>query len=110
MGEEHSERVHTERAVLDIGGEIGALVIYTDGDRCGDEIELSPRGIGDPQGATQHRFHNQVHERRAGGRSVFAAVYPGVRAGEYDIWQDESIRAGSVTVVGGEVAEVDWRS
>jgi len=42
MGEYREQRMHTEPAVLDIGGEIGALILYTNGDRCGQEIEVSP--------------------------------------------------------------------
>ncbi|HEX8917154.1 MAG TPA: phospholipase [Chloroflexota bacterium] len=102
MSEVHVQRVHTENVVLDIGGDIGALVIYTDKDRDNDEIELSPKG-------SSARFHNQVHERQFNGRTLFAAVYPGIHAGEYDIWADESTVAGSITVAGGQVATVDWR-
>ena len=104
MAEIHVERVHTENVVLDIGGNIGALIIYTDEDWRGEEIELSPKG-----NASQ-RVHNQVHERRINGRSVFAAVYPDLQAGDYDIWRNDSTPGGSVTIVGGEVATVDWRS
>jgi hypothetical protein len=104
MAETHAERVHTEIIVLDIGGDTGALIIYTDDDRCGDEIELSP------EGSESSRAHNQVHERRFHGHSVFAAVYPDLKAGDYIIWQNDSTPAGEVTIIGGEVAEVDWRS
>src|SRR5947209_5298140 len=104
MAEIHEERVHTEHVVLDIGGDIGALILYTDPEQVNAEIEMTPKGSN-----TGH-FHNQVHERRMNGRSVFAAVYPQIRAGEYDIWRDASTVAGSVTIVGGEVATVDWRT
>lgn len=104
MAETRVERVHTENVVLDIGGDIGALLIYTDEARRGDEIELSPKG------KPSERVHNQVHERAFGGHSVFAAVYPALRAGDYDIWKDDTERAGDVTIVGGAVASVDWRS
>jgi hypothetical protein len=104
MAETHVERVHTENVVLDIGGHTGALIIYTDDDRCSEEIELSPKE------SESSRVHNQVHERRFHGHSVFAAVYPDLKAGDYIIWQNESTPAGEVTIVGGEVATVDWRS
>jgi hypothetical protein len=103
MTETNLERIHTEPVVLAIGGDIGALIIYTDEDRRGDEIELSPKG-------EARRVHNQVHERSFNGRTVFAAVYPELRAGDYDIWKDDSTRAGSVTIVGGGIATVDTRS
>jgi hypothetical protein len=103
MTEIHDERVHTEHLVLDIGGDIGALILYTNADRCNDEIEISPKG------SDSHRQHNQVHERSFNGTSVFSAVYPELPAGTYDIWQDDETRAGTVEIVGGKVAEVDWR-
>jgi hypothetical protein len=103
MSESHEERIHTEPVVLDIGGEIGALIIYTDSDSIGREIELSAKGA-------TNRFHNQVHERRFGSTSLFAAVYPGMHAGEYDIWDDANLPVGTVCIHGGEVTTVDWRS
>jgi hypothetical protein len=102
--EHYDDHVHTERVVLDIGGDIGALIIYTGPERRGDEIELSPIEH------DTHRFHNQVHERRIGELTEFSAIYPEIRAGEYTIWGDDNTPAGVVTIVGGEVSTVDWRS
>jgi hypothetical protein len=102
MTEMHVERVHTEKVVLDIGGDTGALIIYTDETWCGKEIEISLKASG-------HRLHNQVHERRFNGRSLWAAVYPGVKAGEYNVWDDD-FTAHAVRIKGGEVTTMDWRS
>lgn len=102
MAEIFVDRVHTEDAVLDIGGEIGALIIYTAAELHGREIELSPKG-------SPKRVHTDVHERLSNGRTLFAAVYPELREGEYDIWGDGPDPVDSVTIVGGEVATVDWR-
>jgi hypothetical protein len=102
MAEAHSDRVHPETVVLDIGQDVGALIIYTKAELRGREIEVSPCG-----GAT--RVHVEVLERRINGRPVFAAVFPGLRAGDYDIWENFPKRGGTVTIVGGEVATVDWR-
>jgi hypothetical protein len=99
--ERHSDRVHPETVVLDIGQDIGALIIYTEQALRGREIEVSPQG-----GAT--RIHVEVLERRVNGLPVFAAVFPGLRAGDYDIWDAPNPHA-TVTIVGGEVATVDWR-
>jgi hypothetical protein len=44
MAESYVDRVHTESAVLDIGGDIGALVLYTPEEFRGKEIEVSPTG------------------------------------------------------------------
>ncbi len=51
----------------------------------------------------------EVLERRINGRPVFAAVFPGLRAGDYDIWENAPNPSGTVTIVRGEVATVDWR-
>jgi hypothetical protein len=69
----------------------------------GREIEISPRG------SVAKRVHVEVLERRINARPVFAAVFPGLRAGNYDIWQNARNPTGTVTIVGGEVAMVDWR-
>ena len=103
MAEIHDNRVHTSQVVLDIGGDIGALVLYTGAERNGEEIELSA----DVPGA--ERFHNQVHERRFGAHAVFAAVYPEIREGQYRVWGDGPDPIDTVTIRGGCVAELDWR-
>jgi hypothetical protein len=102
MAEQHIDRVHPESVVLDIGQHIGALIIYTAAELRGREIEVSPRGVA-------KRVHVEVLERRIDGRPVFAAVFPGLRAGDYDIWETGPNTGGTVTIVGGEVATVDWR-
>jgi hypothetical protein len=103
MAERHSDRAHPESVVLDIGQDIGALIIYTEARLHGCEIEVSPRG------SAATRVHVEVLERRINGQPVFAAVFPGLRAGDYDIWENSSSPSGTVTIVGGEVAMVDWR-
>jgi hypothetical protein len=102
MTEEHIDRVHPETVVLDIGQDIGALIIYTEADLRGREIEVSPKGVA-------KRVHVDVLERRINCRPVFAAVFPGLRAGDWDIWENGPSPSGTVTIVGGEVATVDWR-
>jgi hypothetical protein len=103
MAERHNDRVHPETVVLDIGGDIGALIIYTEAALRGREIEASPRG------SVATRTHVQVLERRINGQPVFAAVFPGLRAGVYDIWEKATTPSSTVTIVGGEVTTVDWR-
>jgi hypothetical protein len=103
MTEQHIDRVHPESVVLDIGQDVGALVIYTDAGLCGREIEVSP------QGKVARRVHVEVLERRIKDRPVFAAVFPGLRAGDYDIWENAPDPSATVTIVGGQVATVDWR-
>ena len=79
MAEQHNDRVHSESVVLDIGRDIGALIIYTKAELRGREIEVSP------QGSVAKRVHVEVLERRINSQPVFAAVFPGLHAGNYDI-------------------------
>ncbi len=92
-----------EDLVLDIGGDVGALVIYTDGEWSEREIEVSPWED------DLARTHTAVHRRQVGGHAVFAAVYPELRAGTYRIWTADPTAVHRVTVTGGRVAVVDWR-
>ncbi len=103
MTERHDDRIHSETVVLDIGQNVGALIIYTTAELRGREIEVSP------QGKDAARVHVEVLERRINGQPVFAAVFPGLRAGDYNIWENAPNRCSSVTIVGGRVAAVDWR-
>jgi hypothetical protein len=102
VSEPHIDRVHPESVVLDIGQDVGALLIYTDAELRGREIEVSPRGVA-------KRVHVEVLERRINDRPVFAAVFPGLRAGDYDIWESGPNPSGTVTIIGGKVAMIDWR-
>lgn len=132
-----------EDAVLDIGGDIGALILYTDAEYNEREIEVS---LVDADGAElepahepahdhehhlahdhedghehdhghehEHghgagqRTHTAIHERRAGGELTYAGIYVELKAGDYRIWTDDPTLPNRVTIVGGEVAEVDWR-
>jgi hypothetical protein len=103
MAEQKSDRVHPESVVLDIGQDIGALIIYTDAELRGREIEVSPLG------SAATRVHVEVLERRVNGRQVFAAVFPKLRAGGYEIWGNSRNPSGTASIVGGEVTTVDWR-
>lgn len=104
MAEQHNDRIHLESVVLDIGQDIGALIIYADSELRGKEIEVSP------QGSAAKRVHVEVLERRVNGRQVFAAVFPKLREGGYDIWLHSPNPSGSASIFGGEVTTVDWRS
>lgn len=89
--------------VLDIGGDVGALVLHTPDAYRGREIEVSP--VDDDA----RRTHTAVLERRVAGRTCCAAVYPRLRAGEWRIWGDDPRLPSHVRIDGGAVAEVDWR-
>lgn len=98
----HSAYVHTEHAVLDIGEEVGALIIYTPKELLGREIEVSPSG------ANLTRTHTAVLERKIGSNTLCAALFLALHHGDYTIWKSASEAAGTVTIKGGEVVEVSW--
>jgi hypothetical protein len=89
--------------VLNLGTGVGALVLYTPPELDGYEIEISPSGA-----PGTHRTHSQVRQRRTGGAVQYAAVYPGVAEGDYDVWQDQSTPITAVTITGGEVTSYQW--
>jgi hypothetical protein len=88
--------------VLDIGGDIGALVIYTPASCNGDEYDVSP--VGDPQ----RRTHAEVRARYTGAGVVWSEVVSGLRAGRYTVWRDAVTPVGEVDITGGAVAEFEW--
>ena len=89
--------------VLDIGGDIGALVLYTTEDLEGREIEVSPTADLD------HRTHTQIHKRTVNGRTFWAGVYAQLKEGAYQVWWDDASRDRTFTITGGAVTELDWR-
>jgi hypothetical protein len=101
---EHSQadRVHPEYIVLDVGGDMGALILYTPQELVGREIEVSREG--------QPRTHTEVLERRINGQPVFAAVYAALPEGHYRIWDYDDRPVIEFDILGGQVSEVDWRS
>ncbi len=102
--------------VLDIGGDVGALVLYAPAELAGAEIEISRAAL--------PRTHALVRERRldrqptddvgaaagsgSGAGAIYAAVYPDLAAGTYTIWRDATTPAGTAVVHGGQVATWHW--
>jgi len=89
--------------VLDIGGEIGALVVHLDHMPHTGELEACPRN------RPELRFHTGVHWRDISGTAVPVAVYPAVTEGDYEILDPELRPIGRVQVEGGRVAELALR-
>ncbi len=90
--------------MLDIGGDIGALIINTSAELHLAEIEVSPVGQ-----EHAHRTHVAVRERRGPSGVRYAAIYPSLREGVYTVWGDNGEPADTARIVGGEVAQLDWR-
>ncbi len=104
---EHAQLGPSENGtvMLDIGGDIGALIIVTPPSLLLAEIEVS-HVEADP---ADHRPHVAVRERRGPSGTQYAAIYPGLRSGAYTVWGLDGQPADKVEIVGGEVAQLDWR-
>ena len=88
--------------VLDIGAHAGALVLYTEADLSGAEVEIRPGG-GPWQGV-----HTAVRERRVGRRVLYAGVFGSLPAGTYEVRLKDGgpgSFAMQVEVVAGSVTE-----
>lgn len=89
--------------VLDIGEDVGALLLHTRGDMVGREIEISPAG------RDQERSHVEVLPRRTPSGAVrHTAVYGSLQQGEWTLWGADGTPALLVAVSGGEVVEATW--
>lgn len=124
--------------VLDIGGDIGALIVSTPAGMAGVEIEICPSGArhtvpdeggqwwdGDwhphdhsPSGAEPGAHHHHdgpawphvaVIARPSPVGAQHTAVYPGLLAGTYDLWvRPNGPTALTATVNGAHVTEATW--
>jgi hypothetical protein len=101
-GENYAARRHPEAVVLDIGEQIGALIVHTDASMLGVEVEISAKGQDD------RRNHKDVLEREIGGDPAYTAVFDKIREGVYTLWVDDIARARDVVVTGGAICELDW--
>jgi len=90
--------------VLDLGPDIGALVLHTPPELDSREIEISRRADGPPR----NRTHSRVRQRHTPGGVQYAAVYPGLAAGEYLVWRDTATSVMIVTIAGGQVTTAYW--
>ena len=87
--------------VLELGENIGALILATPPDLAGHEIDISPHAGGP-------RTHSLVRERHTASRTSYAAVYPVLTAGEYTVWREDGTPAGQVTIRGGQASHFRW--
>jgi len=102
VAERYATRRHPEPVVLDIGGDLGALIVHTDAGMIGVEVEISATG------SDGERSHKEVLEREIEGRPAYTAVFDKVHAGSYTLWVGGVAREHGVVIIGGTVAELDW--
>jgi hypothetical protein len=95
--------VRSRPVVLDLGGDVGALIVHTDPELAGIEVEISPSGN------DAERQHKQVLRRMLGGDEATVLVYDNLPAGDYTLWVDGEPWAHGVRVNGGKVVVLDQR-
>lgn len=105
--------------LLDIGGDVGALVVTMPAGVEGLEVEIRPEGTGsathahdhhhDDQGGHSHHPHVAVVNRPAGGTEIPSLVFPELLEGSYELYEKgtQDVRL-TVPVRGGEVATAAW--
>ena len=101
--ESHADRPHTQHVVLEIGDGIGALMVHTDRELVGTEVEISPSCD------DTCRAHKEVLERITGAGSAHVLVFDDLAEGDYTLWIDGEAQARDVRVSSGAITELDWR-
>jgi hypothetical protein len=102
MHEQYSNRRHPEFVVLEIGEDVGALIVHAEPEAHGLEIEISPADD------DEHRSHKEVLERDSGGKPAYTAVFDNLPAGAYTLWSEGVARVRGVLVPGGQIVELSW--
>ena len=98
--------------VLDIGGDIGALVVWMPAATAGLEVAVVPAGTpvpGSTEGGPGVPRHASVVGRTVGERIVHCVVFGDLREGAYLLYvRPDGPPRLTARVVGGEVTEVRW--
>ncbi len=89
--------------VLDIGGDVGAVIVYLGDQPVGAELDIAP--VGEPA----RRFHTGVHDRDVDGVVTRVAVFPEVRTGRYELLDEHDRPFAVVHATGGAVHTADLR-
>ena len=82
--------------MLDIGGDVGAVVVHVVRARIGQELHVHANG------ATV-TTHTGIWERRLGTRAVVVAVFPALVEGGYAVLDRQGQAVLDVEIIGGQV-------
>jgi len=104
MTEHYADRSHPEQVVLEIGDDVGAIVVYTAAELHGAEIEISASGN------DRDRAHKDVLNRPINSRPTYAAVFDKIQEGSYTLWIGGAAIARDVVVAGASITELGWRA
>lgn len=95
--------VHGGAPVLDIGGDIGALVVTMDREALGTELHL--RSEHEPA----RSVHTGVWERDHGSQRVVTAVFVELVEGAYQVLDSVGAAVRRVEIEGGRLTTIDLR-
>jgi hypothetical protein len=109
--------------LLDIGGDVGALVVTMPAALDGIEVEIRPAGTTAAVDHHGHDHHDQVHDHDHGPHRphvavvarpvasgvVHSLVFPELSAGRYELYRRPAGPVElTVAVSGGRVTEASW--
>jgi hypothetical protein len=106
--------------LLDIGGDVGALVVTMPPAMIGEEIEIAPRGDhrhnhgrdhghDHGHGHGHHRAHVAVVARPVSAGTVPSLVFPDLLEGSYELFDKGADQVLlTADVAGGRVTLLDW--
>ncbi len=88
-------------AVLDIGGDVGAVVVHL-------ATPIEGELYACPRGASDRHFHTGVHERDVADGTALVAIFPEVGAGDYSLLDRATgTEHTPFTVIGGQVTMLE---
>jgi hypothetical protein len=111
-----AENLHAGQGpvLLDVGGDVGALLVTMPPSLEGVEIEIRSCQQGLPARTGDHRegshvTHVEVLPRLTTGGVVHSAVFPSLVQGRYELYERPSgpVRL-QVTITGGQVTQLAW--
>ncbi len=105
MSDEPVVRPHPEHVILDIGGDVGALIVH--GDPADHDLQIEICRSGEESGK---REHQHILERPINGQRMYAAVFGGLVEGSYTLLTHDTVRARDVKIRGANVTTLDWRT
>ena len=95
--------------LLDIGGDVGALVVSMPDELVGLEVEIRPRAAVRPAHAHGHHPHVAVVSRPTLQDPVPSLVFPELVADTYELSEKgDPVVYLTATVAGGAVTEATW--
>ncbi|HEU5269248.1 MAG TPA: hypothetical protein VFU36_04925 [Jatrophihabitans sp.] len=104
--EAHNLHAGQGSVLLDIGGDVGAVLVSMPAELAGSEVEARPVAV---RPGRPHLPHVAVLPRPVAGGVRYSAVFGELPQGEYQLYlRPDGPVALTVSVRGGEVTEADW--